>query len=93
VATRRYFTHADPLPPRALPVTDDKLLTLDEAAAFLSLSPKAIYRLCERRGDPMPHLKAGRFLRFSKTELLTWMTRHERRDATLSRDAILKAVK
>ena len=48
----------------------ERLLTVKDAAAFLSLKPRTIYAMvAERR---IPYRKAGRLLRFERSELLEW---------------------
>lgn len=50
---------------------NDEILTLEEAAGFLKIKPRTIYDLVQRRR--IPFLRAGKFLRFSKQDLLAWM--------------------
>ncbi|HEV7844301.1 MAG TPA: helix-turn-helix domain-containing protein [Pyrinomonadaceae bacterium] len=48
----------------------EKLLTVAEAAQLLSIKPRTIYAwVAERR---IPFSKAGRLLRFDRSELLAW---------------------
>lgn len=49
---------------------DKRLLTVAEAAIFLTVKPRTIYAwVAERR---IPYRKVGRLLRFDQTELLAW---------------------
>jgi excisionase family DNA binding protein len=50
---------------------DDEILTLDEAAAFLKVKKRTLYDQVQRRA--IPHLRAGKFIRFSRQTLLVWM--------------------
>ncbi|MBI3653690.1 MAG: helix-turn-helix domain-containing protein [Acidobacteria bacterium] len=50
---------------------DDEILTLEEAAIFLKLKRRTLYDMVQRR--KIPFLRAGKFIRFSKQALLTWM--------------------
>jgi excisionase family DNA binding protein len=48
----------------------ENLLTVTEAASLLVVKPRTIYAwVAERR---IPFRKAGRLLRFDRTELLAW---------------------
>lgn len=49
----------------------DELLTIQQAAEFLHLSPFTIYGLVSR--SEIPSMKRGKRLYFSKDELLTWV--------------------
>lgn len=48
-----------------------ELLTLPEAAAYLRLARQTVYNLVSRR--QIPFLRAGRQLRFRRTELDRWL--------------------
>lgn len=52
---------------------EDEILTLDEAAAFLKVKKRTLYDFVQRRA--IPHLRAGRLIRFSRRALLDWMQR------------------
>jgi excisionase family DNA binding protein len=57
-----------------------KLLTLKEAAAYLSVKPRTIYAwVAERR---IPYRKAGKLLRFDQAELLAWSEAQTKVDRT-----------
>lgn len=49
----------------------DSLLTLPEAADYLRLAKQTIYNLVNR--GEIPYLKAGRQLRFRKSDLDAWL--------------------
>lgn len=49
-----------------------ELLTIEDVAALLKVSPKTIYNWTYR--DIIPHLKLGRgILRFRREEIIGWM--------------------
>lgn len=66
-----------------LDVTDDDVLTLEEAATLFKLSPEAIQTAVES-GD-MPGRRFGKDWRFSRLALLTWLGRGERAGARKGR--------
>jgi excisionase family DNA binding protein len=49
----------------------DEILTIDEAAAFLKIKKRTLYDCVQRK--TIPHLRAGKLIRFSKRTLLNWM--------------------
>jgi excisionase family DNA binding protein len=49
----------------------DEIFTLDEAAQFLKVKKRMLYDRVQR--NSIPHLRAGKLIRFSKTALLDWM--------------------
>ena len=57
----------------------ERLLTLDEAAAFLSVSPRTIYEVTSTRGrkrreHPLPVVRLNaKCLRFDREELEAWI--------------------
>jgi excisionase family DNA binding protein len=55
-------------------VVSARYLTVDAAAEYLSLTPKAVRRMIER-GD-IPHYRVGARLRFDVTDLDAWMRKH-----------------
>jgi excisionase family DNA binding protein len=57
-------------------VTDDDVLTLEEAATLFKVSPAAIQAAAER-GD-VPGRRFGKDWRFSRLTLLTWLGRGAR---------------
>jgi excisionase family DNA binding protein len=51
-----------------------ELLTVDEIAAALRVSPSWVYERVRKRGrDKIPHLKIGKYLRFRLNELRIWV--------------------
>jgi len=50
---------------------EDVLLNLQDASAFVKLKPSWVYQLTSLR--KIPHLKRGRKLFFSKSELAQWL--------------------
>ena len=50
-----------------------ELLTVDEIAAALRVSPSWVYERVRKRGrDKIPHLKIGKYLRFRLNEVRIW---------------------
>jgi len=56
---------------------DIGLLTIDEAAALLSVPKSWLYE--RTRTNSVPHIKLGKYLRFDQQEFLAW-ARQFRRD-------------
>jgi excisionase family DNA binding protein len=51
-----------------------ELLTVDEIAAALRVSPSWVYERVRKRGkDKIPHLKIGKYLRFRLNEVRIWV--------------------
>jgi excisionase family DNA binding protein len=57
--------------PEAGQAETDDLLTLDEVAAFLKLPKSWIYERTRRK--LIPHVKLGKYLRFSRAALSKWV--------------------
>jgi len=60
------------------PGTDcfDSLLTVAEVAQLLRVPVSWVYERTRRRGtERLPHLKLGKYLRFSQPEVLGWLAR------------------
>jgi excisionase family DNA binding protein len=54
----------------------DKLLTVADVAAMLRVPVSWVYERTRRRGvERLPHLKLGKYLRFSQLEVLNWLER------------------
>lgn len=53
-------------------ISDDEILTIEEAASFLKLSKRTLYYHVER--GSIPFFKAGRLIRFSRQALLGWLS-------------------
>ena len=52
----------------------DELLTVSEIATVLKVPVSWVYERSRRRGrDRIPHVKLGKYLRFSPTEVKTWL--------------------
>ena len=60
---------------------EDVLLTPDETARLLSVKKPQIYAWVNESkfsDNGIPFLKAGKFLRFSKKNILNWMQKHKK---------------
>jgi excisionase family DNA binding protein len=52
----------------------DELMTVKEIAAQLKVPVSWVYQRTRRRGNErIPHLKLGKYLRFSASEVTTWL--------------------
>ena len=52
----------------------EPILTVEQAAEILQLKPSTIYELTRRRNArPLPVHKAGKFLRFRRSEIERWL--------------------
>lgn len=50
------------------------VMTVQQAAAYLSLSPQYLYlMICQKR---FPHYKLGRAVRISRTDADAWLAEH-----------------
>ncbi len=59
---------------------DGELLTVKEVASLLKVPISWVYERCRAGApNPLPHLKLGKYLRFSKADLLAYMERLRRR--------------
>jgi excisionase family DNA binding protein len=71
-------THDEPQP---APGPDDlhQLLTVEEVAALLKVSPSWVYEHTRSRGTPraerLPHIKIGKYLRFEAGAIRTFLER------------------
>lgn len=51
----------------------DELLTVSEIASFLKVPVSWVYERTRRRGvERLPHVKLGKYLRFSLPEIKEW---------------------
>lgn len=67
-------------------IEQDQILTIEGAAKLLSLKKPTIYGLVHRNG--IPHSKKGKFLYFSKQELIEWVKSGRRKtNAEISEEA------
>jgi len=56
------------------PIFNDDLLTVTEVAQLLKVPVSWVYERTRRRGfDRIPHLKLGKYLRFSEREVAAWL--------------------
>jgi len=53
------------------PLVVDNLLTVQDVAEMLRVSPKTVRRLVARRG--LPHIRFGRVLRFERGDVFRWL--------------------
>jgi len=53
------------------PLTQDKVFTIPEVAAYLKISKSKIYDLVSRK--KIPHLKVGRNVRIRESDLQRWV--------------------
>lgn len=55
----------------------DQLMTVSEVAAFLNVPVSWVYERTRRRGaERLPHIKLGKYLRFSLPEIVAWLQKH-----------------
>jgi len=53
-----------------------ELVTVSEIAQFLQVPDSWVYERTRRRGlERLPHFKLGKYLRFSKSEVVDWVQR------------------
>ncbi len=52
-------------------MSDDDVLTFDEALALLKVGRSTLYRAVAR--NQIPHRRIGRLVRFSRAALLAWL--------------------
>jgi excisionase family DNA binding protein len=66
-------------------IVNDELVTVRQIAEFLQVPNSWVYERTRRRGsERMPHFKLGKYLRFSKREVLDWV-QIQRRNSLASR--------
>lgn len=61
---------------------EDEILNPDQAAELMQIKKPQLYALVNEAkysDDGIPFMKSGRFLRFSKKEILEWMRNGRRR--------------
>ena len=66
-----------------IPLSEDKIFTVPEVAAYLKISKSKIYYLVSRK--EIPHLKIGRNVRIRQADLQRWLDRQVKQ---LSFDAL-----
>lgn len=55
----------------------DQLMTVSEIAAFLNVPVSWVYQRTRLRGaERIPHIKLGKYLRFSFSEVIAWLRTH-----------------
>jgi excisionase family DNA binding protein len=55
------------------------LLTVEEVAALLKVRPSWVYeRIRARRGDKLPHVKLGHYVRFERTAVEEFVRRQRK---------------
>ncbi len=69
---------------QASPNTMQKLLTVQEAAAFLHVSTSTVYRYVSR--NKVPFIRKGFGYRFRKSDLDEWLSKDKRIDLTLPQE-------
>lgn len=58
---------------------DDELLTVEEVAQFLKVPASWVYEHCRKQvSDPLPHVKLGKYLRFSRSDLARYLEKLRR---------------
>jgi excisionase family DNA binding protein len=56
--------------------SNDDLVTVSQIAEFLQVPDSWVYERTRRRGiERLPHFKLGKYLRFSRSEVLDWVQR------------------
>ena len=58
-----------------MPADRDELLTVEEAAAWLKVTPNTVYEWIKR--DELPVLRLGRLIRIPKAEVLEMIGQHK----------------
>jgi excisionase family DNA binding protein len=57
----------------------DELMTVSEIAGFLKVPVSWVYERTRRRGiERLPHVKLGKYLRFSLPEVKEWLQKQYR---------------
>jgi excisionase family DNA binding protein len=65
-------------------VKKPKLLSNDEAAEFLGVSPGTLPIWRHHARYPLPYIKIGRLVRYSEEDLLAWMESRKVHQAAVS---------
>ena len=62
-----------------MPYESDELMTVSEIAAILKVPVSWVYERTRRRGiERIPHVKLGKYLRFSIPEIKKWLEQQYR---------------
>jgi excisionase family DNA binding protein len=65
--------------PNNMETLADELMTVSEIAAFLKVPASWVYERTRRGGiERIPHVKLGKYLRFSITEVKGWLQKQYR---------------
>lgn len=65
--------------------TDEELLTVEEVSRLLKVPVSWVYEQCRVGArHPLPHLKLGKYLRFSKSDLRDYMDARKRGESLRS---------
>jgi len=57
----------------------EELMTVSQIAAFLNVPVSWVYERTRRRGfERLPHMKLGKYLRFSMPEIKDWLQKQYR---------------
>jgi excisionase family DNA binding protein len=62
--------------------TESRYMNVEQCAAYIGRTPRAVYHLVEN--GQIPHARPGRRLQFDREKIDRWMARHARRGAWLS---------
>jgi excisionase family DNA binding protein len=54
---------------------DDDVLTVEQVAAWLQLSPSRVRQLVHDPAQEFPHMRIGRLLRFRRADVREWIRR------------------
>jgi len=55
-------------------MSDAVIMTADEVAALLKVTPNWVHEKCRRRSrNPLPCFRPGRYLRFDRDEVIAWL--------------------
>jgi excisionase family DNA binding protein len=57
---------------------DERIMSAKEVADFLNIDINLIYSKCSK--GELPFFKAGKLIKFKKTEIITWMRKQNRTD-------------
>jgi len=69
--------------PREREIYEDDLSGVKDIAVFLSVPVSWVYERTRRRGNErIPHFKLGKYLRFSRSEIIDWV--HQQRVNSLA---------
>lgn len=55
----------------------EQMLTVREVAIILNIEIKSVYFYCSRKDNPLPHVRIGKHIRFSKETFEKWIKDQE----------------